>query len=337
MNYGGIFDLDNREQEISRLNEIMSQELKRHKKLVEPWKKVHHSFSDVAELLDIVEADDDASLSELRQECKRLERITEKLELERVFSDPLDEADAIVSINAGAGGTESCDWVSMLLRMYQRWAEKSDYGASIFDILPGEEAGVKNVTFFVRGSMAYGHLKAERGVHRLVRISPFDTNKRRHTSFASVDVIPEIKDTTIIEINQKDIRIDTYRSGGAGGQHVNKTDSAVRITHMPSGIVVQCQSERSQHKNRASALKVLQARLYQKKREAEEAERQKQYGEKKEIAWGSQIRSYVFHPYSMVKDHRTNCETSGVHAVMDGDIDAFIEAYLKLQLMSDST
>ena len=308
------------------------EKLKRHKRIINPWTKLKKQYDELSELIEILTTDDVKIIKDFQEELGKLEKGCEALEFERVFSDSLDEKNAIVSINAGAGGTESCDWVSMLLRMYQRWAERNGFDCTIVDILPGEEAGVKNVTFFVRGSLGYGYLKAERGVHRLVRISPFDTNKRRHTSFASVDVIAEVEDTGDVDLNPSELRIDTYRSGGAGGQHVNKTDSAVRITHIPTGIVVQCQNERSQHKNKSMAMKVLKARLYQRRKHEEEEKRKKQYGEKKEIAWGSQIRSYVFHPYSMVKDHRTNHETSSVQKVMDGEIDDFIEAYLKMNL-----
>lgn len=235
-----------------------------------------------------------------------------------------------MSINAGAGGTESCDWVSMLLRMYSKWAAANKFGLERIDFLAGEEAGIKNVTIIVKGPYAYGYLKAESGVHRLVRISPFDANRRRHTSFASVDVIPEVSDDITIDIKESDLRIDTFRSSGRGGQHVNVTDSAVRITHIPTSIVVQCQNERSQHKNKATAMKVLKARLYEAEREKKRKELERQYAKKQKIEWGSQIRSYVMHPYSMVKDHRTNYQTSNVQAVMDGDLDSFIQAYLKL-------
>lgn len=251
------------------------------------------------------------------------------LEFKSMLSDPADKSSAILSINSGAGGTEACDWANMLLRMYSKWADKKGYKIQTLDMLPGEEAGIKNVTTIIRGSFVYGYLKAENGVHRLVRISPFDANKRRHTSFASVDVIPEISDDIKVEISENDLRVDTYRASGRGGQHVNVTDSAVRITHIPTGIVVQCQNERSQHKNKTMAMKVLKARLYEVERKKKFDELAKHYVEKQKIEWGSQIRSYVMHPYSMVKDHRTNLQTSNVQAVMDGDIDEFIEAYLK--------
>jgi peptide chain release factor 2 len=234
-----------------------------------------------------------------------------------------------MSLHAGAGGTEAQDWVQMLLRMYTRWAERKGYIVQTLDFLPGEEAGIKSVTLLIKGENAYGYLKSEKGVHRLVRISPFDASGRRHTSFASVDVIPEIDDDIEIQINPEDIKIDTYRSGGAGGQHVNKTDSAVRITHIPTGIVVQCQNERSQHSNRLTAMKILKARLFEIYMEEQKEKLDELRGEQREIAWGSQIRSYVFHPYNMVKDHRTNVEVGNINAVMDGEIDIFINAYLR--------
>jgi peptide chain release factor 2 len=239
-----------------------------------------------------------------------------------------DPSHAIVSINAGAGGTEAQDWVEMLLRMYVRWAEKRKFETKIIDILTGEEAGLKNVTIMVNGCYAYGYLKAESGIHRLVRISPFDAGARRHTSFASVFVIPEVSDDIVVEIDEKDLRVDTFRSSGAGGQHVNKTDSAVRITHLPTGIVVQCQNERSQHKNKATALKILRARLYEREMKEKEEKLQDLHNSKKEIAWGSQIRSYIMHPYKMVKDHRSNKVIHQVDRVMDGEIDELIKAYL---------
>ncbi len=244
-----------------------------------------------------------------------------------------DEADnAIVSINSGAGGTEAQDWAEMLLRMYLRWAEQRNFKTKVVDILAGEEAGIKNVTFTVAGPYAYRFLKPEVGIHRLVRISPFDTGRRRHTSFASVFVYPEVSEDIVIEIDEKDLRIDTFRSSGAGGQHVNKTDSAVRITHMPTGIVVQCQNERSQHKNKATAMKILRARLYEKELQEKTQEMEEIHGSKEEIAWGRQIRSYILHPYRKVKDHRTQLEIGNADRVLDGDLDELIEAYLLMNL-----
>jgi len=245
-----------------------------------------------------------------------------------MFSGKHDALNAIVSIHPGAGGTEAQDWAEMLLRMYLRWCEGRDFKAEIVDYQPGEEAGVKSVTFTVSGVNAYGYLKAEAGVHRLVRISPYDANQRRHTSFSSVFVCPEVEEDVDVEVNEADLRIDTYRSGGAGGQHVNKTDSAVRITHMPSGIVVQCQNERSQHKNKSTAMKILRSKLYELKMKEQQEKFQEFSKGKKEIAWGSQIRSYVLQPYRMVKDHRTSLEVGNVDAVLDGSLDSFIEAYL---------
>ena len=262
----------------------------------------------------------------------RLEKQVEKLELQLMLSGEQDETSAIVLVHSGAGGTESQDWAEMLLRMYLRWAESSGFEVELMDRQDGEEAGIKSATFAVRGPYAYGYLKGENGVHRLVRISPFDAAARRHTSFASVYVYPEVDDTIEIDIDENDLRIDTFRASGAGGQHVNKTESAIRITHIPTGIVVSCQNERSQHKNRATAFKVLRARLYDlelQKREEEQAARE---GQKKDIAWGSQIRSYVLHPYRMVKDHRTNTEVGDAERVLDGDIDPFVEAFLKSHL-----
>ncbi len=311
----------------TRANKII-QELKSLKFTVEPWLECQKELSGLKELADICDEDFKA-LNELDNYVSLLKERVEKLEFSSILSGEHDQNNAILSIHAGAGGTESCDWVAMLLRMYLRWAESRGYGLETIDTLHGEEAGIKNVTAIVRGAHAYGYLKAESGVHRLVRISPFDSNKRRHTSFASVDVIPEIEEEIKIDINEKDLRIDVFRSSGPGGQSVNTTDSAVRITHIPTGVVVQCQNERSQLKNKNTAMKVLKARLYEKEQKEREEKMAKEHGEKKEIAWGSQIRSYVFHPYSMVKDHRTGVETGNVQAVMDGKIDNFIEAYLK--------
>ncbi|MBI4388337.1 MAG: peptide chain release factor 2 [Candidatus Omnitrophica bacterium] len=342
---GGIFDLGSKETEIESLNEKMAQhgfwdrpteaqvtvdQLKKLKRIIEPWQSARQEANDLKELIDLVERGDETSLAELEVQLKKLTHDVHLLEFQRLLSDPLDPNSAIISVNAGAGGTESCDWANMLFRMYTRYAEKSGFTIEMIDFLSGEEAGIKSATFFVKGPYAYGYLKAERGVHRLVRISPFDSNKRRHTSFASIDVIAEVEGIgEDFEIPDSELKIDTFRAGGAGGQHVNKTSSAVRITHIPTGIVVQCQNERSQLQNKQTAMKVLRARLYERKRREEEEKLKQQYGEKKEISWGSQIRSYVFHPYTLVKDHRTNYETSNGQAVMDGDLEEFVQAYLK--------
>ena len=298
------------------------------KNILDPYNKTVKNLEDLEDIFYL--AEEDSSLEEeLGAELLDLEKIVSSLEISRLFCRPEDVNNTIVTIHSGAGGTEACDWAEMLFRMYSRWCERKNFKIEITDFQPGDEAGIKSVTFIASGPYAFGLLKVEIGVHRLVRISPFDANKRRHTSFASVDVIPEIEDDIEVEIREEDLRIDTYRASGAGGQHVNKTDSAVRITHVPSSIVVQCQENRSQHKNKAMAMKVLRARLYEKQlREKEEALAKKR-GEKKKIEWGSQIRSYIFHPYSMVKDHRTGCETSNVNAVMDGDLEIFIDAGLK--------
>jgi len=299
------------------------------KATTEPFMSSFKEYSDLEELLSILDESDKKSLNDFEGELSGLIKRVDSLEFKSLLSGEHDISNAILSINAGAGGTESCDWASMLLRMYNRWAQSKGYGMQDIDLLPGEEAGIKNVTIIIKGDWAYGYLKAERGVHRLVRISPFDSNKRRHTSFASVDVIPEVTKDIGIEITDKDIRIDVYRSSGPGGQSVNTTDSAVRITHIPTGIVVQCQNERSQIKNRATAMKILKARLYEKEQREMQERLEKEYAQKQKIEWGSQIRSYVFHPYNMVKDHRTSEETSNTQAIMNGDIDKFMNAYLK--------
>lgn len=277
-----------------------------------------------------MEPEDSESVKSLMDDMVSVRKDIDDLEFKCILGDEADRCDAIVSINSGAGGTESCDWASMLLRMYFRWAEDHACGVEVIDQLAGDEAGIKSATFLVKGAFSYGYLKAESGVHRLVRISPFDSNKRRHTSFASVDVIPDIDKNIKVDINENDLRIDTYRSSGAGGQHVNVTDSAVRITHVPTGIVVQCQKERSQHKNKATAMKILRARLYEDQKRKQEADIMRSYEDKKKIEWGSQIRSYVLHPYKMVKDHRTDEQTSSAEKVLDGELDNFIKAYLKM-------
>ncbi len=286
------------------------------------------SLSDSEELLELAEEDKDL-VSEVEGELRRVERILEEQEVARLFAGEYDEGNAILTINPGAGGVDSQDWAEMLARMYRRWAERRGFGLEVIEYTEGEEAGIKSATFTVTGEYAFGLLSAERGVHRLVRISPFDAGARRHTSFASVAVAPVIGEAVEVEIEEKDLKIDTYRASGAGGQHVNKTDSAVRITHLPTGIVAQCQNERSQHQNREVAMRVLRARLFGLQREKREQEIAAQSGEKAENEWGSQIRSYVLHPYKLTKDHRTGEETANVDRVLDGDIDAFIYAFLK--------
>lgn len=289
------------------------------------WDRVNY----LQDLIDMAEKENEKELlHESLQELEILLKDFREYELLFLFSGPHDRGNAIVSLHAGAGGTEAQDWVEMLLRMYTRWCERNSYSAEILDFLDGDEAGIKSVTFLVKGDYAYGKLKCEEGVHRLIRISPFDTSGRRHTSFAAVNVLPEISNDLEVVISPEELRIDTYRSGGAGGQHVNKTDSAVRITHLPTGIVVQCQNERSQHANRLTAMKILQAKLYQMKQKEAEDNLQKMRGEYKEIAWGSQIRTYTLNPFSLVKDHRTNLEVGNVQAVLDGDVDEFIYTYL---------
>ena len=313
------------DQEVSRK---CLQEIKRLKSDVKPWEEYTKKVSETKEISGILD-NDEALIQSVVHELDSLLKEIESLEFHTLLNGEFDPNDAILSINAGAGGTESCDWASMLLRMYSRWAERHGYQLKTMDMLAGEEAGIKNVTISIKGDFAYGYLKAESGVHRLVRISPFDANKRRHTSFAAVEVIAEIQDDAVITIPLDEIRIDTYRASGRGGQHVNVTDSAVRITHLPSGIVVQSQSERSQHQNKDVCMKLLKAKLYELKRRAQEEKAAKEYAQKQKIEWGSQIRSYVMHPYNMVKDHRTDFETGNVDAVMDGALDNFIHAYLK--------
>jgi peptide chain release factor 2 len=342
-----IFDLDNK---LSRLTELektqessqfwddpeaakdVLKEMKQISTLVENFLGLDKELADAEVLLELaLEEDDKSVLKEVEQKLSQIEENIRGLEVRRLFTQPEDSGGAIVEVHAGAGGTEAQDWAEMLLRMYLRWAEREGYKSEMLDTLPGEEAGIKSATFSVEGDYAYGRLKAEIGIHRLVRISPFDANSRRHTSFSALFVYPSADDTVDIQINEADLKIDTYRSSGAGGQHVNTTDSAVRITHLPTGIVVQCQNERSQHKNKAMALKILKSRLYDLELSKRREEKGKIHKQKKEIAWGSQIRSYVLQPYQMVKDHRTNCETGNVNAVLDGDLNKFMQEYLALE------
>ncbi len=300
--------------------------------IVESWEGCQRELEDSEMLLELAMGEgDEATAREVDQLLSALIERVETVELECMFTGEHDASNAMLTIHAGAGGTEAQDWVSILMRMYLRWAEAKEFATEILDYQPGDEAGVKSVTIMVNGHNAYGLLRSEMGIHRLVRISPFDAGGRRHTSFASVFVFPELDDDIEVEINEKDLRVDTFRASGAGGQHVNKTSSAIRITHLPTGIVVQCQNERSQHRNRDTAMKMLKARLYEKEREAQKEQHQELSGEKKEIAWGSQIRSYVLQPYRLIKDHRTNHEVGNVDSVLDGNLDPFIKAYLLWQ------
>ncbi|HOM72481.1 MAG TPA: peptide chain release factor 2 [Armatimonadota bacterium] len=341
---GGHLDLAGRQAEIDKLEQKtlepgfwddpqeaqkLLQELNQLKNSLEPIHELRSRLEDLKVLAELSEEEGSEEYTrEMERELQQARQQFEQLELSTLLGGEHDSASAIVEINAGAGGTEACDWADMLLRMYLRWAERHGYRTEVIDTVPGEMAGSKKVTFLVEGTNAYGYLKAERGVHRLVRISPFDANKRRHTSFASVDVIPDVEGTEEVQISPDEIKIDTFRASSAGGQHVNKTDSAVRITHIPTGIVVSCQNERSQHRNKEVALKVLQARLLEMQRAEDEARIAELRGDVRAIQWGNQIRSYVFQPYTMVKDHRTGHETGDVVRVMDGDIDDFIRAYL---------
>ncbi|HTN70029.1 MAG TPA: peptide chain release factor 2 [Methylomirabilota bacterium] len=341
---GGVFDVDGKQKRVEELTKVSSQpdfwndaekaqgifkEQAALKGVIDSWEKHKSDLEEAHFFLDV--AKDEKSEEALTEAAAKVAEVAKGMaqtELTQLLGGPDDRRNAIVSLHPGAGGTEAQDWAEILLRMYLRWADRRGYRKEILEYQPGEEAGVKSVTFTVEGDYAYGYLKAEAGIHRLVRISPFDANSRRHTSFASVFVYPEVDDTIKVEINEADLRVDTYRSSGAGGQHVNKTDSAVRLTHLPTGIVVACQNERSQHKNRAMAMKILRSRLYELELEKQKEKMDVFHKTKKDITWGSQIRSYVLHPYRMVKDHRTNVEVGNADAVLDGDIDQFIQAYL---------
>jgi len=342
---GTGFDLANKKTALAKLEKKMSEsgfwdnpdsaqsvvsQLSTLKSVIGPAEEIQRNAKDLAELFDLAEAESDKeTLKHIEDDLAELEKQCEQIELQGLLCRPDDMKNCFFSIHAGAGGTESCDWANMLLRMYTRYFETKKYKFQELDITPGEEAGVRSVTLRVRGPFAYGKLSCEAGVHRLVRISPFDSQKRRHTSFAAVDCIPEFEDDIDIEIKEEELRIDFYRASGAGGQHVNKVSSAVRITHEPTGIVVQCQNERSQHKNKAQAMKVLKARLYMLEQQKRDARIAKLYSDKGQIAWGNQIRSYVMQPYQMVKDHRTDFQTGNVSAVLDGELDGFIESYLR--------
>jgi peptide chain release factor 2 len=340
-----VFDLSSKEKRIAELQERSSlpdfwkkrdaaqeatRELKQLRHFIEPVRKLERQVQDLLTLVDLAREEGDASMAgEIVQETDALAQAIQQAELSLALAGPHDTGNCFLHIHPGAGGTESCDWAEMLFRMYGRYLERKGFQGEVLESQPGDEAGLRSVTIQVKGDMAYGTLKSESGIHRLVRISPFDANSRRHTSFAAVFVMPEIEEDIEVTIEDKDLRVDTFASSGAGGQHVNRTYSAVRITHLPSGIVVQCQNERSQHQNRATAMKVLRSRLYEQQQQALKEQADKLAAGKKDIAWGNQIRSYVFHPYNMVKDHRTGHETGNVHAVMDGDLDPFVEAYLR--------
>jgi peptide chain release factor 2 len=346
---GGIFDVATRETALAELEKQAAapdfwsdqekardiiERTNRQRTVLSPFNALAEMAEELEVLIELAEEDDDQqqirhTIDEAADKLKQSDPALEKLEMQSLLSGELDSGDAYISLHAGAGGTESCDWADMLFRMYLRFCESSGFEVNILDRQSGDEAGIKSVTFSASGPYAYGLLKAERGVHRLVRLSPFDANHRRHTSFAAVDVVAAVTDDIDVDISDEEIRIDTYRSSGAGGQHVNTTDSAVRITHLSTGIVVTCQAERSQHKNKALAMKILKARVYDWMLDQKRKEMERYYGKKGEIAWGSQIRSYVLHPYNMVKDHRTGVETGNTGAVLDGALNDFIQAYLK--------
>ncbi|WP_212979512.1 peptide chain release factor 2 [Paenibacillus azoreducens] len=350
-NLRGSLDLDLKQEMIANFEEKMSApdfwddnekaqsviaEMNAVKSSVDQYEKLQQEYEDAAMMAELADEEGEESLmEEIAEAVASLKKKLEDFELNLLLNQPYDKMNAILELHPGAGGTESQDWGQMLLRMYTRWAEKRGFKVEVLDYLPGDEAGIKSVTLLIKGFNAYGYLKAEKGVHRLVRISPFDSSGRRHTSFVSCDVVPEITEDVDVEIRTEDLKIDTYRASGAGGQHINTTDSAVRITHLPTGIVVTCQNERSQIKNRERAMTMLRSKLYERKIEEQQKELDEIRGEQSDIAWGSQIRSYVFHPYSMVKDHRTSVETGNVGAVMDGDLDLFIDGYLRSQIKVD--
>lgn len=349
---GGLFDLDLKKEQIENYEVKMSApdfwddntaaqatigEMNAVKSVVDQFEALWNERQDLEDMLEILEEEpDEAMIREWAASVRELGGKVDSFELQLLLNQPYDKLDAILELHPGAGGTESQDWAQMLYRMYTRWAEKRGFKVELLDYLPGDEAGIKSVTISVKGYNAYGYLKAEKGVHRLVRISPFDSSGRRHTSFVSCDVVPEIDETIEIDIRPEDVRVDTYRSSGAGGQHINKTDSAIRLTHLPTGIVVACQTQRSQIQNREKAMKMLMSKLYELRIQEQQKELAEVRGEQMDIAWGSQIRSYVFHPYSMVKDHRTSVETGNTGAVMDGDLDAFIDGYLRSQIRQEA-
>ncbi len=352
-NSGGIFDVPALEARLEALEAVMTRpgfwdEREAAQKAIDeagvlrgrlnPFRDISRRVEDLDVLLEIAREEGDAAgATEVQKEFREIETALAEFEMRQLLSGPLDAANAFLTLHAGAGGTESCDWAEMLMRMYQRWGERQGFRVDIMDVQDGEGAGIRSVTLHIQGPYAYGYLQCERGVHRLVRISPFDAQNRRHTSFASADVVPETNEEIEIEVDESDLRVDRYRSGGKGGQNVNKVETAVRLTHFPSGVVVACQNERSQLKNYNMALKLLKAKLYQIEEDRKRSEMERLYGEKGDIAWGSQIRSYVFQPYQMVKDHRTAVESGNIQDVMDGNLARFIEAQLKAQRQSPAT